>query len=151
LLIESPQSTAAHSVAEGLAAAAKAAEPKRGVSKECFVIGGASIYDQFAPFVDRYLITLVEKAVPDADTFFNLGLFSAEDWEISAHSKVEGDGVLDECDFSVFELSATRSDKIKCARDEAIEAYKARAPGQARRMAPRQKTSTEQLVVHAML
>ena len=53
------------------------------IYKDSFVIGGATIYEQFAPFVDRYLITLVEKEVPDGDTFFNQEPLGDPDaWEI---------------------------------------------------------------------
>jgi dihydrofolate reductase len=42
---------------------------KRCEAEEIFIIGGASIYKQFIPFVDRLYLTLVEGEY-EADTFF---------------------------------------------------------------------------------
>ncbi len=39
-------------------------------SKEVFIIGGASIYEQGIKYADKLYLTLVEKEYPDADTFF---------------------------------------------------------------------------------
>lgn len=39
-------------------------------SKEIFIIGGASIYEQGIKYSDKLYLTLVEKEYPDADTFF---------------------------------------------------------------------------------
>lgn len=39
-------------------------------SKEIFIIGGASIYEQGIKYADKLYLTLVEKEYPDADTFF---------------------------------------------------------------------------------
>lgn len=38
-------------------------------SEETFVIGGAATYSEFAPLVDRYLVTVVEHHASDADAF----------------------------------------------------------------------------------
>ncbi len=46
---------------------------------EIFVIGGATIYLQALPFVNKVYLTRV-KASPDADAFFDLSHF--EDWEV---------------------------------------------------------------------
>lgn len=37
---------------------------------ECFIIGGASIYEQALPFADKLYLTIVEKEPEHADTFF---------------------------------------------------------------------------------
>lgn len=39
-------------------------------SDECFIIGGASIYEQALPFADKLYLTVVEKEPAHADTFF---------------------------------------------------------------------------------
>lgn len=39
-------------------------------SDECFIIGGASIYEQALPFADKLYLTIVEKEPEHADTFF---------------------------------------------------------------------------------
>lgn len=38
--------------------------------EEVFIIGGASIYEQFLPFADKLYLTLVDTTDSDADTFF---------------------------------------------------------------------------------
>lgn len=52
------------SLEEALAARKEAAED------ECFIIGGASIYEQALPFADKLYLTIVEKEPEHADTFF---------------------------------------------------------------------------------
>lgn len=37
---------------------------------EVFVIGGASIYEQFLPIADKLYLTIIEDTDPEADTFF---------------------------------------------------------------------------------
>ena len=39
-------------------------------SDECFIIGGASIYEQALPFADKLYLTIVEKEPEHADIFF---------------------------------------------------------------------------------
>lgn len=38
--------------------------------EEVFIIGGASIYEQFLPLADKLYLTLVDATDPEADTFF---------------------------------------------------------------------------------
>lgn len=38
---------------------------------ETFVIGGAATYSEFAPFIDRYLVTIVDHVAEDADSFLD--------------------------------------------------------------------------------
>jgi dihydrofolate reductase len=38
-------------------------------SREIYVIGGAATYSEFAPLVDRYLVTVVDHIAEDADSF----------------------------------------------------------------------------------
>ena len=45
------------------------AAKKCGKDEECFIIGGASIYNQFMPLADKLYITRVDKDF-EADTFF---------------------------------------------------------------------------------
>lgn len=39
-------------------------------SQRCFVMGGASVYEQAIGLVDRMFVTHIHTVVPDADTFF---------------------------------------------------------------------------------
>lgn len=90
-----------------------------------FVIGGASMYAQFAPYVDRYLITLVEKDVPAGDTFFDQSFLGDPDrWEINQLRRVAA-GPSDEAAFSIFEVLARDPAVFRDHRDEAIEVARA--------------------------
>lgn len=54
-----------NSVSETLAAAFSLNEDNT------YIIGGAATYTEFAPLVDRYLVTVVEHVAPDADAFLS--------------------------------------------------------------------------------
>ena len=74
------------SLEEALAARKEEAGNKEEVgnkeaSDECFIIGGASIYEQALPFADKLYLTIVEKEPEHADTFFP-GINPAE-WEVT--------------------------------------------------------------------
>lgn len=91
------------------------------IYKECFVIGGATVYEQFAPYVDRYLITLVEKEVPDGDTFFNQEpLGDPDEWEIRPLLHCPA-SEADEAAFTTFEVLARNPELFKERRELAIE------------------------------
>ena len=91
------------------------------IYKDGFVIGGATIYEQFAPFVDRYLITLVEKEVPDGDTFFNQEPLGDPDaWEIRPLLSCPA-SEADEADFTTFEVLARNPEQFRERRELAIE------------------------------
>lgn len=93
------------SIEECLFAASK--HPK----KQVFVMGGASTYAQFAPYVDRYLVTVVDKEVVGADAFLSEDIFGDENaWDkaiISEHPAIEG---VDEAPFAIFEWTAKDAD-----------------------------------------
>jgi dihydrofolate reductase len=36
---------------------------------DVYIMGGAKTYSEFAPFIDRWVVTSVPVRVPDADTF----------------------------------------------------------------------------------
>ena len=44
-----------------------------------WIIGGASIYKQFADLIDEWHITTIDNVYPDADTFFQIDLTNFED------------------------------------------------------------------------
>lgn len=50
-------------------------------SDECFIIGGASIYEQALPFADKLYLTIVEKELEHADTFFPE--INPAEWEVT--------------------------------------------------------------------
>ncbi len=45
-------------------------EAKKHEEEEVFVIGGAQIYEAFKPYADRLYLTIVDREVSDADSFF---------------------------------------------------------------------------------
>jgi len=73
-----------HSTEEALAAAAE--------QERCLVIGGASVYRQFFPYLDRVHITKIE-LTPRSDSFFP-DLDRLEDWECTEQGEwLEEDGL----------------------------------------------------------
>ena len=62
-------------------AASKEAVGSKEASDECFIIGGASIYEQALPFADKLYLTVVEKEPAHADTFFPE--INPAEWEVT--------------------------------------------------------------------
>lgn len=54
---------------------------KEETAEECFIIGGASIYEQALPFADKLYLTIVEKEPEAADTFFPE--INPAEWEVT--------------------------------------------------------------------
>lgn len=59
----------------------KEAVESKEASDECFIIGGASIYEQALPFADKLYLTVVEKEPAHADTFFPE--INPAEWEVT--------------------------------------------------------------------
>lgn len=57
--------------------------------KECFIIGGKTIYEGCIELCQRLYITEVAVNIPDADTFFPR--YDAEKWELASISKHHAD------------------------------------------------------------
>lgn len=68
------------SLEEALAARKEEVGSKE-ASDECFIIGGASIYEQALPFADKLYLTIVEKEPEHADTFFTE--INPAEWEVT--------------------------------------------------------------------
>lgn len=54
---------------------------KEAAEDECFIIGGANIYEQALPFADKLYLTIVEKEPEAADTFFPE--INPAEWEVT--------------------------------------------------------------------
>ena len=109
-----------HSISEALSLRTK--WPK----KHAYVIGGAQTYAQFAPLVDRYLLTIVSSHFPSADAFFDQSLFGKEDlWEKTAVpvDLIDENGV-DEFSFQVFELKLKQPEIARERRRKLVEQHK---------------------------
>jgi len=106
------------SVDEALFVACEFGNPKT------FVVGGAQTYVQFDRLVDRYLITVVDHEVADADTFLSKSVMSSiRTWdrrEIGSHPAVDGQ---DDYAFSVFELTAPDIESRAAERSHRIARF----------------------------
>ncbi len=59
------------------------------MDEEIFIIGGASIYEQFKEYTDRVYWTLVYEKFPEADTKFNTRWFKCNNlWECVGSKKL---------------------------------------------------------------
>ena len=96
--------------------------------KAAFVIGGAMTYSEFAPFVDRYLITVVKGRFPEADAYFNKEIFGEEgNWdlrEVEVERNTASDA--DDYDFHVIELLHRHPEKVELARQESTRNFRDR-------------------------
>lgn len=118
---------------------------------EAFVIGGALTYQEFAPFVDRYIVTVVRSAFPAADAFFSEQVIGNEDNWVQRELEVERlGGDADEYDFSVLELVHRRPSEITAARDAEMERFRERNHLLKRKIV-RRRGSVETLVLQDAL
>ena len=75
--------------------------------KEAFVVGGAFTYEQFSDLIDRYLITIVDKDVPDGDAFFQYDHIElGTDWMLKELTDGFSQNEKDEAEYAIFELTA---------------------------------------------
>lgn len=118
LFSETDQLRSAGSIEEALARSSKWCSRR----EEVYVVGGASMYEQFAPYVDRYLITRVQKPVPSADTFFDEGMLGdPAGWDLQLVGGGVADGKDDEADFEIFEVSKLDPSSERRRRADAVE------------------------------
>ena len=61
------------------------------MNEEYFVIGGASIYNEFYPLCEKMYLTLINDTCIDADTFFPK--FNTDDWEETLISEIEENNI----------------------------------------------------------
>lgn len=123
LIEPNPESTSATGIADALFRANVAPRAFR----RHFVIGGASMYEQLAPYVDRYLITLVDKEVLNGDTFFDdTFLHDPEEWELRELFR-QSQSDFDEAAFTVFEIISRDPSAFAARRAAAINRGEAEA------------------------
>jgi dihydrofolate reductase len=86
--LETPENAVvARSLEEALRKAETAADERHGRSDTAFVAGGATIYEQFLPAVDRLIVTEIRDE-PDGDTRFPD--WNREAWEEVARDERDG-------------------------------------------------------------
>ena len=107
-------------IAEGLAQV----EDSPVAFKEAFVIGGATMYEQFAHLVDRYLITVIDKVVSEGDAFFDVSVLNnQEEWSLRrVTARAKGDG--DEAAYEIFELQAKDADRRAELRRQLVASFR---------------------------
>lgn len=119
LFEKSENSEVVTSISEALVVAGKRRE------RETFVMGGALTYSQFAPYVDRYLVTMVDKRVPDADAFFDQGVFCDQGkWQLTDLGGIDATSEYDEAIFKIFEVVRIDPSESIFARREKISEYR---------------------------
>lgn len=97
---------------------------EKNADDEIFIIGGAQTYEQFDGLVDRYLVTIVDHEVPNADAFLGEDVMrSLCEWERVELASFPASTDQDEFRFSIYEISAPDIDFRRSARDELIENY----------------------------
>ncbi|AXR78276.1 dihydrofolate reductase [Natrarchaeobaculum sulfurireducens] len=82
--LETPENAlVAHDLEEALERAGRAARERHDDASRIFVAGGASIYEQFLPVLDRLIVTEIDDE-PDGDTAF-------PDWDRTAFREASRD------------------------------------------------------------
>ena len=85
--IEVPGAQVAHSTGEALTLAAE--------YERCLVIGGASVYRQFMPYLDTVHVTKIDLA-PQSDSYFE-NLDSSPNWERIDEERWQSEGDIRYC------------------------------------------------------
>ena len=85
--IEVPGAQVAHSTGEALTLAAE--------YERCLVIGGASVYRQFMPYLDTVHVTKIA-LTPQSDSYFE-NLDSSPDWERIDEERWQSEGDIHYC------------------------------------------------------
>ncbi|WP_209349166.1 dihydrofolate reductase [Pontixanthobacter sp. CEM42] len=94
-------------------------------SDEIFVVGGALTYGQFAPLVDRYLVTIVDYEVPDADAFLDPNILDTfEKWGPTLISETSASSDNDEHNFAIYEFCAPDHEERQAKRLELIDSFR---------------------------
>jgi dihydrofolate reductase len=98
-------------------------------SQKAYIIGGATMYEQFSPYVDRYLITQISKEVPDGDTFFNpRTIGDLSEWSINLLSSGDADVEAgDEASFKIYEFTAKNPEAFAARRRDAVTKHQSKS------------------------
>lgn len=101
---------------------------ERNADEEIFVIGGAQTYEQFDDLVDRYLVTIVDHQVPNADAFLSdKVLETLRNWGGTELASFQAEAEQNEFAFSIFEANAPDLEQRRWAREKLIENYATKA------------------------
>ena len=127
----------------GIIDALSASERVSARFSETFIIGGATMYEQFAPFVDRYLVTVIDKVVESGDAFFDHSIISNEtDWNVEGIASGAANEQGDEANFEIFEVTSRHSEQRQALRLAKIKGWNSQCAATHRRRAARE-TATQ--------
>lgn len=94
---------------------------------ETFVIGGGLTYSQFAPLIDRYLVTIVDHEVEQADAYVSESILSdLRSWdrsEVAKYPAVEGQ---DDHAFAVYEVMAPDLQQRAAKRKTLVDKFRSK-------------------------
>lgn len=62
-----------------------------GKEEEIVIIGGQEIYEQFLPFADKMLLTIIHHEFSNVDTFFPEFELSLDEWKVTSHQLNKAD------------------------------------------------------------
>lgn len=94
---------------------------------EPFIVGGASTYEQFAPYVDRYLITEIDLEVSGPDTFFSADhIGPIKDWNFRTLETGVRNSAGNEANFRIFEITAKSPELFAERRRRVLADWQAR-------------------------
>jgi len=107
-----------HSVQEALH------QSKINETDEVFVVGGAETYLQFAPYVDRYLVTVVDCEAPDADAYLARSILQDfARWAQSERDQFPAVIGQDDFPFTVYEIRPDDVEHRRNRRENLIREY----------------------------
>lgn len=116
LFASTDQCRLVNSVEESLVAASAVKQ------QEAFVIGGAATYLEFAPVVDRYLVTFVDHVAPDGDAFLAQSIRDAlPEWKAREIANLPAVPGQDEFAFRIVEFMAPDEDARRQKRNKMID------------------------------
>jgi len=125
----------------------------RGYRKsEVFIVGGSQIYSLFSEFVDRYIFTMVERDVPNADAFFDESLLGNRDcWRETHLKNISSDPERDDANFNIYQYDFEKIDTKLMCRRMLIEGYQERVVNQPQsRQRPEKKSMSNWIGVGAI-
>ena len=132
------ESTADCVLRYGIFDALSAAERAPARFSEIFVIGGATMYEQYAPFVDRYFVTVIDKVIKGGDAFFEDSIIGNDsDWDIQRIAGGTANENGDEADFEIFEMTSRHLQARQALRQAGIDDWNSRSRGMSKRRSSR--------------
>lgn len=92
---------------------------------QAYVVGGAATYDEFAPLVDRYLVTMVDHIAVDADAFLSNEIRAElEGWQAHEIAKFVAEPGRDEFAFRIMAFDAPDAYERQELRKAMIHQYR---------------------------